>query len=540
MAYPDPTVDVLDERQIAAAVADELPVGVWVARVPNGEFLYANREFQEIMGMAARADVAAGEYAAPYGICDREGNPYPEQRMPFVQALIAGTTVVVDDIVIHRSDGGRVNIRASARPVRDATGAMRHIIVAFIDISREVVAETARADSERRLRLGQRMEAIGNLAGGIAHDFNNLLAGLKLLAAELGGSERDPDRLSAFQAIDELTDRAATLTRALLGFAGRGKHRSAPVGLNPLVSGLAEIFRRTLLGVATIETRLDASGDGVVIGDASQLEQVVMNLVVNARDAVASSGRSGHIVVGTRRLEVAPGATAAVGPGRWLVLEVVDDGPGIPADLRERVFEPYFTTRTGGPSPGSGLGLATVFGVVDRHGGTVVLDDPPAGRGALVRVYLPAADLERLPVPLAAAGPGRVMGSGAVLVVDDEPLVRTAMARVLALAGYDVSQVGSGPEAIELFRARPDRFRAVVLDLVMPGMNGRATYQALRVIAPDIAVLVVSGNAANDEVQAILDLGARAFLAKPCSLEALSGAVAAIMAGAGSTPSTPG
>src|SRR4051794_14600096 len=176
MTYAVAAVDPSSEPDFGSAVADELPVGVWVARAPTGEFLYANRRFNDIMGMGARDDVAAGEYAAPYGIYDRAGNPYPEHRMPFVQALAAGTTVVVDDIVIHRTDGAKVNIRAFARPVTGAGGAISHVIIAFIDITREVVAETARAESDRRLGRAQRMEAIGNLAGGIAHDFNNVLA----------------------------------------------------------------------------------------------------------------------------------------------------------------------------------------------------------------------------------------------------------------------------------------------------------------------------------------------------------------------------
>ncbi len=517
---------------VVSAVADELPVGVWVARAPSGDFLYANRRFHEIMGMAARDDVAAGEYAAPYGIRDLEGNPYPEERMPFVRALAAGTTVRVDDIVIHRADGAKVNIRAFARPVPDASGAISHVVIAFVDITPEVVAEAARAESEKRLRHAQRMEAVGNLAGGIAHDFNNLLAGLKLLAADLAVGELDPERAATFAAIDELTDRAATLTRGLLGFAGRGKHRSVPVGLNPMVAGLADLLRRTLVGVTTIETRLEAPGDGVVIGDASQLEQVVMNLVVNARDALASACRSGRILLTTRGLEVAAGAAAEVGPGRWHVLEVIDDGPGIAPDLRDRVFEPYFSTRTTGPTPGTGLGLATVFGVVDRHGGRVVIDDAPGGQGALVRVYLPAAALERTLAPTPAATPGRglVRGSGPILVVDDEPLVRGALARVLTLAGYEVVQAASGAEAIALFGARTPRFRAVVLDLVMPGMGGRPTYLGLRAIDPEVPVLLVSGNAANNEVQALFDLGVRGFLAKPCSMEGLSAAVADLVA----------
>ncbi len=354
----------LSDEVITRSLGDDLPVGIWVARAPGGDFVYANRAFREIMGMEARSDVAAGEYVAPYGICTRAGELYPENRMPFIRALEAGTTVVVDDIVIHRSDGGRVHIRAQARPVSHE-GLVSHVVIVFIDITREVEAES-------RLRMAQRMESIGTLAGGIAHDFNNLLAVVQLVSSSLSSREQDPAKLEALQNIQQAADSGAQLTRALLGLArsSSGRPLLARVQLNEVVAGVEQIVRRTLGSHISVELSLASRAE--VMGERSQLEQVVMNLVLNARDAMAEGGA---LVLRTRD-EPAE-----------VVLEVADTGSGIAPELRQRIFEPYFTTRTG---VGTGLGLATVFSIVQGHGGSIAaLDNAPSG--TTMRVQLPSA-----------------------------------------------------------------------------------------------------------------------------------------------------
>ncbi|MFL5321349.1 MAG: two-component system sensor histidine kinase NtrB, partial [Myxococcaceae bacterium] len=349
----------MTDDEIIRTVSDDLPVGVWVARAPKGEFVYANKMFGEIMGMSARSDVAAGEYAQPYGICGRDGEPYPENKMPFVRALLARETVIVDDIVIHRTDGRKVNIRAQARPVFEPSGEIGHIVIAFIDITREVVAEAARVDSEERLHRGQRLESIGNLAGGIAHDFNNLLATIRMAASTLQLRETDPSRREALELIDQVTESGIHLTRSLLGFAGRGKHLAAPLHLNDVVKSMGELFRRTLNRRIEVVMELTRDGD-VVLGDFSQLEQVVMNLMVNARDAIPDAGT---ITLRTWR------SSGSDPEGDSVVFEVSDTGTGIDPAIHHRIFEPYFTTKTTGPVRGTGLGLATVYGIVESHGG---------------------------------------------------------------------------------------------------------------------------------------------------------------------------
>jgi PAS domain S-box-containing protein len=494
--------------EIVSSVADDLPVGVWVARAPNGEFLYANKAFAEIMGMNARDDVGRGEYAGPYGIHTRTGELYPEDKLPFVRALQERRTVIVDDIVIHRHDGGKVHIRAQARPVFDDAEQITHVVIAFIDISREAQAEAARGETEQRLGQMQRMESIGTLAGGIAHDFNNLLAAVKMMAAVLRRNENDTTKLAYLEQIDQVTDSAAQLTRALLGFARRGKHLSSRVSIHDVTLGVAALMRRALDRRIEIVTDLRAA-TGDVDGDFSQLEQVLMNLVVNARDAMQCEEHGGgRLLIATRD------------EGANVVLEVTDSGTGIDPSVRDRMFEPYVTTKKAGEGGGTGLGLATVWGIVSNHGGRIeALDAKP--RGTTMRVTLPAATDDSLRDAKGERARDLVRGSGTVLVVDDERPVRESVAAALRALGYRVFCAEDGEKAIELVRDRTD-IDAVLLDMVMPHMDGRATYLALRDMRPELRVVLTTGFALNEEAQHILDLGVREFIAKPFSVEALS------------------
>jgi CheY-like chemotaxis protein len=349
------------------------------------------------------------------------------------------------------------------------------------------------------------MESIGNLAGGVAHDFNNLLSAVKMLTAVLLRDEPDAGKVSYLREIDRATDSAAELTRALLGFARRGKHLSAPVPLNEIVLRMARLMQRTLDRRIKVETDVGAR-TGIVMGDASQLEQVVMNLLVNARDAMPAGGT---VVLRTRDAE----------GGKGVVLEIEDSGTGIDPAVRPHIFEPYFTTKHAGEASGTGLGLATVWGIVESHAATIAVHDAEP-HGTRVRVVFPAVALAQREGTHASERPRLTEGRGTLLVVDDERGVRESAARALEMLGYDVLRADGGDAALAVLRER--EVAAVLLDFSMPGKGGRETYVAMRELRADLPVLLMTGYALNEEIQRVLDLGARGFLAKPFTLEQLS------------------
>ena len=504
--------------EIIQRAADELPDGVWIARAPGGELVYANRAFGEIMGVEALGGVARGEYAAPYGIHTRTGELYPERSMPFVRALEARAPVVVDDIVIHRPDGGRVYIRAHAKPVYLGDGeTISHVVIAFFDISREVELERRRADAEARFARAQRMESIGNLAGGIAHDFNNLLAVLRLVAGTLRRDEDDADRLDDLRRIDEVVDSASGLTRSLLSFAGRSAPRKERTSVTAVAQRVIDLVERAVDRRISVRQELEGTCD--VIGDPSQLDQVLMNLAVNARDAVAGTGTIEIRIHSSEIDEATAARSVKLRAGPHVVIEVRDDGSGIDPAIRDRVFEPYFTTKTAGPTRGTGLGLSTVFGIVEAHDGAIELL-PNTPRGTIARVWLPAAAPGR-PTPTATRAVSASTDAVTLLLVEDEPLVQRFAVRALRALGHQVLVASDGVEAIAAFEREHTSIDVVVLDMIMPRMGGHATFRALRAIDPDVQVVLTTGYAHNDESDAILELGVKELVEKPYRIEVL-------------------
>jgi signal transduction histidine kinase/ActR/RegA family two-component response regulator len=411
-------------------------------------------------------------------------------------------------------------LRVYARPLFDDAGQMTHVVEAFTDITREVVSRELQLEREAQLRQAQRMDSLGSLAGGIAHDFNNLLTIIKMIATDLSERSDSPEIQNGLVQIDEVTESATGLTRALLGFARQGKNLQQRTCLNEIAARVAEMARRTVGRHLTVQCEL-SSGPLAVEGDHSQLEQLLMNLVLNGRDAIAGSGT---LTIRTSKQDVRERERGTLAPGPYAVVEVEDNGSGIPPEVRDRIFEPYFTTKTGGAVKGTGLGLATVFGIVENHRGSVSIARTGPG-GTTMRVLLPLLQEEGDSNEVFTAGPKQadLPGIGTVLIVDDEPLVLRVTASALEARGYRVLKAPDGAQAIELFSK--NHVDAVVLDLVMPVMGGRETFIKLRELDPAVRVLLITGFGLNYEAQELLDLGIVTFVAKPFSINELATAL---------------
>ncbi len=410
-------------------------------------------------------------------------------------------------------------------------------------LRREVAARTGqltealaeRQKAEQALAQAHKLEAVGQLAGGVAHDFNNLLAAI-LGYADLLKNEAAPGSLAeeAAGTIAQAAQRASDLTRQLLAFARKGKVRDEPVDVHLLVGEAAQLLSRTIDKRVRVVQELRAPRS-TVRGDAAQLQQVVINLAVNARDAMPQGGT---LTLGSEVQALTDDDAHARGmaPGECLVLSVTDTGAGIPATVRDRIFEPFFTTK--GEGRGTGLGLASAYGIARGHGGAIRVYSEE-GKGTRFLVYLPLHGDTPIATPPPAARP---TGEGRVLVIDDEEVVRAAAARILASLGYEPVPLGSGAAAVEWVQGHPGEAAAALLDLSMPGLDGHDCFRAMRALDPTLPVLIASGYARDGRVQEMLDGGAGDFVAKPYLVADLAQALARLpvrrVAGVG-PPSAP-
>jgi PAS domain S-box-containing protein len=375
------------------------------------------------------------------------------------------------------------------------------------------IAERRRVEQERedlqlQLAQAQKMEAIGTLAGGIAHDFNNILAGilggLALLELELGegsGSQTDIQEMKA------LVNRGAALSKQLLGFARRGKYDLKPLDLRRVVAKTSAMYGRTR---PDITIHLDFAPDlRAVLMDYSQLEQVLLNLFVNAGQAMPEGGQL-RLRAENADLADEEGALMGVPPGLFARLVVTDTGSGMDAKTMGRIFEPFFTTRR--PGQGTGLGLASVYGIIKHHAGFIGVESE-IGKGATFTLLLPAtqrqAAEDKTPMVILQHG------TGTILVVDDEEQIVKVCARLLQKFGYEVLTAAGGKQAVELVRQHGAKISLVVLDMTMPEMSGRQTYEAMQKIRPGIKVLLCSGSSIEGHAQELLDRGCNGFIQKP-------------------------
>jgi PAS domain S-box-containing protein len=494
-----------------------LQTGV-VVHAPDTRILLANERACNLLGLTI--DEMMGKTAIDPSWCfirDDE-SPMPLEEYPVNQVI--SRQMRICELVVginHPVTSDLVWVLANAYPEMKTDGTLRQIVVTFVDITDRKRAEKERKKLQAQLIQAQKMEAIGTLAGGIAHNFNNILMGVQgrtsLMMMDKDPSDPDYEHLKG---IEEYVENAVELTRDLLGFARGGKYEVKPTDLNALIKHENEMFGRTKKEIQIHDKyKKDL---WVVEVDQGQIQQALLNLYVNAWQAMPDGGdlyiQTENIILDKEYIK-----PFEIIPGRYVKVSVTDTGVGMDAATREKIFDPFFSTKKTGL--GYGLGLASLYGIIKNHGGFINVYSEK-GEGTTFNIYLPASEkvtVGKIPRPdLHKIQYGR----GTVLLVDDEKLVLQVGQAMLEKLGYRTLTAGSGKEALDLYEHQKDEIDLVILDMIMPGMGGRETYERLKAIGGAAMVLLSSGYSINRQAQEILDRGCNRFIQKPFAIEELS------------------
>jgi PAS domain S-box-containing protein len=404
-------------------------------------------------------------------------------------------------------------------------------ITAIMGIVRDV---TDSKRLEEQLNQTDKMRAIGQLAGGIAHDFNNQLTGIVSCAEILRGKLSDTPKLSSY--VDSIllaAKRSADLTLQLLAFARKGKYLSLPVDIHSIVGEVVNILYRTIDKRIVIKQRLDAKHK-MTLGDPTQIQNAVMNVALNSRDAMPDGGEmlfSTSVVALDE--EYCANHPYEINPGDYIQLCISDNGVGMDEITLMRIFEPFFTTKE--PGKGTGMGLSSVYGTLKNHGGAIGVYSEP-GHGTTIKLYFPMILDEKEGLYKAKTEKEVVSGNANILLVDDEEIIIETATIMLEKVGYRVSGCRSAKEAIEFYKDNWQSIDLVILDIVMPELSGKDTFIALKQINPEVKVLLSSGYSVNGEAQKILDEGVKAFIQKPYRLIELSQVINEVLTDKSSLP----
>ena len=430
-----------------------------------------------------------------------------ERAVDNAQKVLHGDSVGINEYTAQRSDGSSFSVLLhSTAIVREGKP---------IGLRGFIIDITEKKKLEMQLQQASRMEAIGTLAGGIAHDFNNLLmciqGNVSLILLNMGSNHPYHEKL---RSIEQYVQQGSDLTRQLLGFAQGGKYEVKPTNLNELIRKSSVMFGRTKREIR-IHRKLNETLWPVEV-DRGQIEQVLLNLYVNAWQAMADGG---DLYLETDNITLEDRYVRMMGlkPGRYVRTAVTDTGIGIDEDTQRRIFDPFFTTKEMGR--GTGLGLASAYGIIRNHDGIISVQSE-AGKGAMFTILLPATDRE-IPIEQEVSEV-LVRGKETILLVDDEEMILKVGGELLEHLGYRVLIADGGDSAIDAYRAEGNQIDLVVLDMVMPGLGGGETFDTLLEMDNDVRVILSSGYSMNDQAQGILNRGCRGFIKKPFNARELS------------------
>ncbi|MBE9547683.1 MAG: PAS domain S-box protein [Proteobacteria bacterium] len=476
----------------------------------KGEFTYINPKFEEVTCYPA-SDLAGCPFThivAP---------EYVKPTVGYFKHGMGGQPVPSYEIDLIRKNGERIPVEFLVTTLLDTSGQAAGRFGIGRDITERKRAEAEKKKLEAKLQQAQKMESIGTLAGGIAHDFNNLLTGIQGNAS-LALLNIDPGHThyEKIKNIEQYVQTGAKLTKQLLGFARGGKYEVKPTDLNDLLKKSSEMFGRTMKEIK-IHTNYQKDVWTVEV-DQGQTEQVLLNLYVNAGHAMP---RGGELYLETENVTLDENYVkpSSAKPGEYVKISVTDTGVGMDEATKRKIFDPFFTTKE--MDRGTGLGLASAYGIIKNHGGIINVYSE-RGVGTTFNIYLPASTAG-IRDRGSGTGEGQILrGHETVLFVDDEEMITDVGTEMLKTLGYEVLIAGSGRKAIEVYGKNRDRIDIVILDMIMPEMGGGKTYDLLKGINPDIKVLLSSGYSINGQATEILERGCDGFIQKPFDLKNLS------------------
>lgn len=507
-----------ESEKLFRAVFEAAPLGIAVTN-SEGKFFEVNDSFHHIFGYTK-------DDLADMTLMDISHSDDRKETLRLSEEVYKGDwSFYQTEKRYLRKDGQPVWTAVRATAIKDNGGKIQYWLNILEDITERKQAEEANKKLEAQLQHVQKMEAIGTLAGGIAHDFNNLLMTIQGNASlMLYDMDIKHPHYETLRSIEKAISSGAKLTKQLLGYAMKGNYQVKPLNLNQLVEETASAISRTKKDVMI---HLGLSDELLSISaDQGQMEQVLLNLFINALDAMPGGGKISlksmnvtHENIKGKHYDPNPK------PGNYVLLTVADTGIGMDKKTQERIFDPFFTTKEMGM--GTGLGLASVYGIIKSHGGYIDVESEE-GRGTCFSIYLPASGKKISETDDTATQ--IIEGSGNILFVDDEEMVLETGVKMLKKLGYTVFESKSGTAAVEVYKENKDKVDMVILDMIMPQMSGGEVYDKIKAINPNVKVLLSSGYSLEGQATEILKRGCNGFIQKPFRLKELSGKIKEILA----------